>query len=731
MRGVLPWLVLLLVSTLLTLVVPTASADQTRARTKAETDSEPLRVDLEQLTPSVLRDGGQVTLRGTVTNESNQRWTTINVHSFRSVTPITDTATLAAAADLPVEEYVGDRITTAGTFFTIPTLDPNESAEFTATIPAGELAGGDGVYWVGVHALGQTDSQPRDSETDGRARTFLPVMSTETKPLPAAMVLPLRSPVHHDADGRVSNPGGWARRLGPGGRLYNLLQAGQEAGSRPITWLVDPAVPHVAVMLAAGNPATTLDPVATAEGEAETDPSTSPSPTAQPEEPAEEVSAANAAAAAAAQSWLALFNEEMAAHPVLALPYGDVDASALVEHDSDLLHQAVARSAEVMADLGVTATPALAAPDGYLSPDAIASSGPETLILLSDQALDTAETGGTVPSTGRILERTFATTSSGVADGGPGPEPPGGPVAVRQRVVSEAALRLLSDDRSPLVVAPPPTWDPATGSAELYSTFDEGLLKLQPLGDLVTDGFLPDTAEDGSALSTEESLPPEALIYGDEQSQSQLPAAGIRSVRLLLNRATTLNGVLTQPSALVPRVRDSGLCDISYFARRRPEVYRSRTARSLEWVEGLMGRIAVQAPSGVTMSSDHGAIGVTVSNDLDVPVAVRVKATSSSNLRIEETDPLQLAPRSRRRVLLQATAARQGVQSVTLRVTDEQGAALGEASTFSVRTAPVSGFLWVIMGGGLVMLFGAIAFRLYRRVRARRREAETESAETG
>ena len=60
-----------------------------------------------------------------------------------------------------------------------------------------------GVYWFGVHALGNTDAA-RDGVADGRARTFLPLVpAAEARPpLPTALVLPLRRPVHHAPDGR-------------------------------------------------------------------------------------------------------------------------------------------------------------------------------------------------------------------------------------------------------------------------------------------------------------------------------------------------------------------------------------------------------------------------------------------------------------------------------------------------------------------------------------------------
>ena len=62
-----------------------------------------------------------------------------------------------------------------------------------------------------------------------------------------------------------------------------------------------------------------------------------------------------------------------------------------------------------------------------------------------------------------------------------------------------------------------------------------------------------------------------------------------------------------------------------------------------------------------------------------------------------------------------------GVHNVTLRLTDSTGTPLGSSdSGCPIRSAEVSRVIWVILGAGVVLLFGAIAVRLVRRVRRRR-----------
>src|SRR5690606_25939222 len=71
-------------------------------------DGDPLSLHIDRLTPSIVTGDRDITLSGTVTNTSDETWSSINIAPFRSDFPITDSTTLAAAAELPVKEYVGD-----------------------------------------------------------------------------------------------------------------------------------------------------------------------------------------------------------------------------------------------------------------------------------------------------------------------------------------------------------------------------------------------------------------------------------------------------------------------------------------------------------------------------------------------------------------------------------------------------------------------------------------------
>ena len=138
-------------------------------------DAEPLIVHLDSITPAALGDDDDpVEITGTVTNQSAEPWTDVNLYAFRSTTPILDATSLAASAAVDPSASVGDRVVEPGTFDTVDLLQPGQTTAFSLTVPR-ELLGivEPGAYWIGVHAIGDS-SVPRDAFADGKARTFIP-----------------------------------------------------------------------------------------------------------------------------------------------------------------------------------------------------------------------------------------------------------------------------------------------------------------------------------------------------------------------------------------------------------------------------------------------------------------------------------------------------------------------------------------------------------------------------
>jgi hypothetical protein len=683
-------------------LVPVATPAPAQAAVRADADA-PLSITIDELTPSSIPQDGKVRISGYVTNDSDETWTAINVHAFISKDPITDSTDLAFESTRGPEEYVGDRITAPGTFATIAELAPGASAPYTDRVPVSVLDAVDpGVYWFGVHALG-TSPEGRDSVADGRARTFLPYVPPQGRgePIDTALVLPVRHHVLHDPDGRVADEDRWLDTLDDGGQLADVLNFGVAAGARPLTWLVDPAVPDAVSKINNGNRPRALVERAADDPDAQPTDGASPSDEASGGSEAPVTPAQQQEASRIATQWLARFQTALSNKQVLDLPWGDVDVAAAAKRDLDAYTGARDRSGTQIVQGSLTASPAVAAPSGHLDDAALAAVDPSTTILVSDKSV----ARGRAPSVASYADRRLVLYASDVLKGGPGPDDPLASVAVRQRILSEAALRMTEPDRQPLVIVFPPTWTPPGGPD--YSSFFAGLdvnwMRLTSLSDATSVPARP--------------LATDRYVYPSWQRNHEVKADAFSALSRLTDEATRLQDVLTDQSDLAGRVRAEAFGNVSYFARE--DALRSLTATrsTTAWLEDKLASVSVSAPRRVILSSDNGRFSVTITNGLDENVSVRLRTTSSPPMDITNPGRLDLGPNASTTVLLRAATKKLGVHSVTISLVDAQGNALGSHDTVPVRAAQVSRVIWLIMGLAAGLLLLAIVLRLVRRIR--------------
>ena len=319
------------------------------------------------------------------------------------------------------------------------------------------------------------DSAGRDADADGRACTFLPLVpeaaagTTATATL--ALGMQLRRPTVRSADGTLRFLERWHTTFAEG-RLRRLLDLGATAGGRPLTWVVDPALLDTAESVARGNPAVGLAPPPAAGPDPGADEGGDPGGdeedggdaeerrTRAEEEPApdDEPAAEETPEQAAARDWLTSLAAELAGSPVMALPYGDLDAAAVVRRGfEDQLVTAQEASAAVLETWEVSSTPALVPPSGLVPEAVLGEIGPETTAVVRPVALPETVTGPVLERTdgGRLL-----VAQPDQAVWGPGPGPRRSALAVRQRLLADAALHALSGADEPLVRLLPRWWDP-------------------------------------------------------------------------------------------------------------------------------------------------------------------------------------------------------------------------------------------------------------------------------
>jgi hypothetical protein len=614
--------------------------------------------------------------------------------------PITTAAGLSEAAKAPVDADVGDRITASRTFDTIASLAPGDSTSFEVRLPHSVLpVTTPGVYWFGVHVLGD-DGEGGARVAVGRDRTFIPYVPQGALAAgsqeDAALVLSLRAGVTRAADGSVLDPEGWRRSL-RSGALRNVVRTGESAQGLPLTWLVDPAVTDVVRRLAHGNPTRTLTAPT-----GETGPSQSPTPSGSPSSSgaASATDSAPSATARVARRWLRSARPLLAAgtSELLGLPYGDIDVDSAARSASPLLGQAFRRTGHDLRPWRFPLTRAVAPPAGRIQGASLAALPPDAEVLLPDSGVEGAHS--VVNKVGR---HQVLLSSSAAGDGGPGPAPAQSSLALRQRVLAEAALRALGDQQ-PLVVQLPTELKHA-----LHPSFFRGLdvpwLRLTTLG---------------AASAVTPTPLDETSLREPDPDQPQLGERVFDTADEVLTSGTTLQSVLTDNRVLRKRLFEEVAGNASYAAAVTPYLAFARMRETDRWVQSKLDAIDLAAPQTVTLAGSSGRFSAIVSNELDVPVTVRVRAVAERGATITGGEKVSLAPHGRTTVLLRAETDQRGVYSVRLELTNTDDQPLGAYDTFPMRADQVSRLIWVIIGAGVVLLFAAIAIRLARRVIASR-----------
>lgn len=669
----------------------------------------PLAVTMDTLRPAVLPRRGEVTVTGQVTNRSKSNWEDLQVYLLTSSSPIGDGADLVEAVASDPAADVGARLARPGQFDEIGDLAPGETTSYALTVDRDELeiTGEPGVYWIGVHVLGAGDGV-RDTVADGRARSFVPLMPRSAATTQIAITVPFRQPVRRGMDNRLLGLDRWQQRFADGGRLDRLLSFASSS-TAPLTWVVDPAVLHAARSVGEENPALDTDPDGSGPVvEEEPGPSTGPSPAADEaggSDPEEEVDEPTFEAQDAT-GWLARFRRAAARQEVRSVPYGDLDVAAVTHNRlGELVRRAQRLSAATMEETGVDASPVLAPPSGYLSGRAVSRLQPDAPVLMSRLAMPQAD--------GPLLQRKngvqVVLVDTGTSAGGPGPNDRTSPLALRQRILAEAAVRSLDGAADPVVVGLPQRWDPGADwlRADFFGGLDVPWLEQVGLETVLATGPGP----------RDTTLP----VYPVAERRAQVPLANLVATRELITTGETYADLLTYNDTVDEQLARSAMLASSYAARRQPARALARARSTANQVRLTMSQVVVEGPPFVMLSSTTGPIAVTVVNNLTETVTVELEAvTGSDDLRISLPDPLTLEPGQRSPVRMRADAADIGVRSVILRPTTVEGVPLGSQVRFNVRASNVGLVIWFVMGGGAVLFVGAIALRIRRRVRARK-----------
>lgn len=422
-----------------------------------------------------------------------------------------------------------------------------------------------------------------------------------------------------------------------------------------------------------------------------------------------------------AQQFVANLRAAASQNPPAAFPYANADLPSLLRggYDSEALASLLHGRTLLGEELGTTPSPALAWP----------VSGPIDTATLKGLALGGAEI---VVLPQRLLPTSSPRTQNATVNLGPGVAPLrwalvpdlalsaslkaeqaiAEPVAWAQRVLAETAVTWLEQPNSAkprgILLAPPQWWrpPPAFFHALVEGLAGAGWLRLEPAAQLASDVPQgPDTT-------------PRPLVpYGAMDAHLGLPAsylADIASTRAALtsfNRAVGANFALSDDY-------DRDLL-IAASSDWRPAAARARGMSFINAVK--QGMQAIYSKIGVdrtprTLTSRTGQLPITVINDGDQPLEVRLQLAASPRVSLPAaTQPFLLAPHRRVTQRIEVSTRTTGSFPIMVEVLTPDGRLITEASVTLVSTA----FDRV----ALLLAGGTAAFMLvwWGRKRARRR----------
>ena len=697
------------------------------AATEAAADDRPVSVRLTRLDPRTLLPGATVTVGGELTNTGTETLTDLDVRLQRG-------ALLDSRAELQAVDGDPDLTAAVTTPFqdVADELRPGDSVSFTLTTTTDALAiDRDGVYPVLLNLNGVgADGERRRV---GELTTYLVQPSVlPATPTSVAWLWPLVERTHRDASGAFVDDGLTAE-VAAGGRLDRALatverlpgtvppEGGDPAPVVPVTLAVDPALVEELQVMADGPYAVAGD--------------------------ADAGSGSDEAAA-----WLQRLRAVAADHPVVALPYGDVDADSLTGAGlTSVVTRSLPGSAEGTAQddpdapaapptgapadgtagadilrevLGVDARTDLAwAVGGTLRPDTLdvlRGGGIQEVVLAPGGLTDGAAALGLE---GPAAARTTVPTEDGgvtalVADpalsdlAGGAARAPGGSRAAEQRSIAELALLDLQPGgataQQSVLVAPPREVDadPAGVSAMMAASAQLPWLRPATVAEL-GDGPTTDTGE----------LAPPADAGG-------LEPAGLADVAAAVSiRDQLASAVAGDPDTALARWDAATARTTSAAWRADPAGFATAAADLRTTVGRLTEQVTLLSPANGTYSlaSRDSPLVLTVSNELPFALRVQLRVQSRGNaLSVGDLGNQVLGPEQRTTLQVPTQVRQSGRFGVVATLTTPDGAPLGDPVQLQVQSTAY-GSISVIVTIGAAVLLGLLFLRRLVRYLLRRR----------
>ena len=620
-------------------------------------------IALKQFTPISVQPGKVLRVRGRFTSDTELR--NVALHLELGSSPfLTRSAVTEAAASPPVTTRVSGALDDVGQ------VSPGGSRKFSIAIPTDDLP----LTAAGVYPLRIVASAgPLDAVVDSLS-TFLP-WAPEGVGTTASRLLffwPLIDIPRRDASGAFTTPGLGAE-LRPKGRLGTLTSSGQSA---PVTWLIDASL----------------------------------------------LSDAAAIGSVASRSWLSGLPAAIGGRETAVVPYGDPDLAAVAAADRvDLLRRATAQAkavADVALGTGVRTDlgwPAEGAADATTI-DRAHRAGSD-LLLLDESLLPLVNALPYTPS-GRIqqsepdVELLLADRAASALVASPAKS--GNDILLsRQRFLAETLLHTLELPADPrlLVLAPPRRWDPDPGWAAALVQATRQASWLNPVS--MAQAVKP------SPPATERVEP----TIPDATAVRQLPAELVLAAAAAQPPARKFHAILSRPALLARPIENAIYTSLSTAWRADHAAAASSQNATIDLLATERSRVRIVSRGG-TLSDDRGLLPVTIRNQLDQAVVVRLSATSADPLRLRVQVPdesIRVAADGVESVSVALDAVTSGRLTIEAQILTPNGRVYSEPVQLDVDVRAYGQVALLVFGAAAALMVLAAIVRVSRRIRARGR----------
>ncbi|TFV85795.1 hypothetical protein E4P40_13830 [Blastococcus sp. CT_GayMR20] len=730
-------------------VAPVPVAHAAPADDDTRDDDRPVQIQVGRFEPRTLTPGATVTVTGQLVNTGSTAITDLSLRLQRGDV-VTTRAELASLAQDP------DPATTVEPpFLDVPgELAPGGRLDFSYNLAAEALElTQDGVYPVLINVNGAVDGN------DQRRVGELPTYVVQQQVLPpsraaVAWLWPLVERTHREPSGRFADDD-LTEVISEGGRLDRALTvverlpdaqapgAPEPVPALPVTLAVDPALVEELQIMAAG--------------------------------PYEVGGTGTGRGTDAAAAFLERLAAVAAVHPVVALPYGDVDADALQASGmSEVLTRSLPGTPDGTAqdppgdDAATPAAPATGTPAP--APEAEESglgAGAEILAealdveprtdvawaaggSLRSDTLATLQAGGVrsvVLGPGALADgdaavglsgpaaaaRTSVTTPSGtlgalVADPtlgeivGTAEQVPGGARLAEQRYLAELAvigLQAPAGTEQTVLVAAPRDVEagPEGAGAMMADTTAMPWLRAGSVDELAA----------GPATAAGDLRDPVDVIH--------LDATGLAAVATAVATRDDVAGAVAGDADRALRSSDAAISRTTTVGwRADPDGFRAAATALSASLDRLRGRVTLLAPADGTYSlaSSDAPLVLTVRNDLPVSVEVLLEVRTRGNrgLSIGDIGTQTLAPGERTTLTVPTELRQSGGFAVTAQLTTPGGGPLGDEIQLQVKSTAY-GPISLLITIGAAALLGLLFLRRLVNFVLRRRRAAREQAELG